>query len=90
MRPASGRPTLPRRSAWAAGRLEAGLDFRAGEDVGPIVFDRCFEGWDGTATLTAPDGFATRIEADATFGKLQIYDAWDYPVHLHRAGDQCQ
>jgi aldose 1-epimerase len=47
--------------------------------VGTIVFDRCFEGWDGTATLTALDGFTTTIEADSVFGKLQIYDAWDYP-----------
>ena len=59
--------------------LEPGLDFRAGTDVDPIVIDRCFEGWDGKATLTAPDGFTTTIEADATFGKLQIYDAWNYP-----------
>lgn len=59
--------------------LEPGLDFRAGQDIDPIVLDRCFEGWDGKATLTAPDGFTTTIEADATFGKLQIYDAWNYP-----------
>ena len=59
--------------------LEPGLDFRAGQDVDPMVLDRCFEGWDGRAILTAPDGFATTIEADAVFGKLQVYDAWDYP-----------
>ena len=72
-------PDAPDAVGMGSGRLEAGLDFRAGEDIGPIVFDRCFEGWDGTATLIAPDGFTTRIQADATFGKLQIYDAWDYP-----------
>lgn len=61
------------------GPLEPGLDFREGQEVAEIVFDRCFEGWDGIATLTAADGFRTRIEADPIFGKLQIYDAWDYP-----------
>ncbi len=59
--------------------LEVGLDFRGGQDVSGIVFDRCFEGWDGRASLSAADGWTTRIEADGTFGKLQIYDAWDYP-----------
>jgi aldose 1-epimerase len=59
--------------------LEPGLDFRTGQDVEPIVLDRCFEGWNGVATLTAPDGFTTTISADPVFGKLQIYDAWDYP-----------
>ena len=44
-----------------------------------IVLDRCYEGWDGRATLTAPDGTKTVIEADPVFGKLQVYDAWDYP-----------
>lgn len=62
-----------------AGPLEPGSDFRAGQDVGPIVLDRCYEGWDGRATLTAPDGATTVIEAEPVFGKLQIYDAWDYP-----------
>ena len=55
------------------------VDFRRGMDVAPIVLDRCFEGWDGVATLTAPDGSTTVLEAEAVFGKLQIYDAWDYP-----------
>lgn len=59
--------------------LEPGLDFRTGQDVGPIVFDRCFEGWNGIATLVTPDGFTTTISAEPVFGKLQIYDAWDYP-----------
>jgi aldose 1-epimerase len=72
-------PDAPEAVALGCGPIEPGLDFRAGQDVGSIVFDRCFEGWDGPATLTAPDGFTTTIEADATFGKLQIYDAWDYP-----------
>ena len=62
-----------------AGPLVPGLDFRQGQDVGPIVFDRCFEGWNGRATLASVDGTTVTIEADATFGKLQIYDAWDYP-----------
>jgi aldose 1-epimerase len=62
-----------------AGPIEPGLDFREGQDVDPIVLDRCYEGWDGRATLTAPDGVTTVIEADRVFGKLQVYDAWDYP-----------
>lgn len=72
-------PDAPEAVQLGAGPLEPGLDFRRGQDIGAIVFDRCFEGWDGCATLTYPDGAITRIEADATFGKLQIYDAWDYP-----------
>lgn len=62
-----------------AGPIEPGLDFRAGQDLDPIVLDRCYEGWDGRATLTAPDGATTVIEAEPVFGKLQVYDAWDYP-----------
>jgi len=62
-----------------AGPLEPGLDFRQGQDVNPIVLDRCFEGWDGGVTLTMSDGSATWIEASETFSKLQVYDAWDYP-----------
>jgi aldose 1-epimerase len=72
-------PDAPEAVAQGCGALEEGLDFRAGRDVGPLVLDRCFEGWDGRATLTAPDGAVTRIHADATFGKLQVYSAWDYP-----------
>ncbi len=62
-----------------AGPFEPGLDFRQGQDVSAIVLDRCYEGWDGRAMLRAPDGTTTLLEADAVFGKLQIYDAWDYP-----------
>ena len=72
-------PDAPEAVAQAAGRLRRASISAAAADVGPLVLDRCFEGWDGTATLTAPDGFVTRIEADATFGKLQVYSAWDYP-----------
>jgi aldose 1-epimerase len=72
-------PDAPEVVAEGCAPIEPGLDFRTGQDVGPLVLDRCFEGWDGVATLTAPDGFTTRIEADPVFGKLQIYDAWDYP-----------
>jgi len=72
-------PDAPETVAKGCGPLEPRLDFHEGRDVGPIVFDRCFEGWDGTAILTAPDGFTTTIEADPVFGKLQIDDAWDYP-----------
>jgi aldose 1-epimerase len=72
-------PDAPEAVAKGCGPLEPGLDFRAGQDVAPLVLDRCFEGWNGIATLQAPDGFTTRIEADPVFGKLQIYDAWHYP-----------
>jgi aldose 1-epimerase len=72
-------PDAPEAVRLGCGPLEGGLDFRDGQDVNPIVLDRCFEGWNGVATLTTPDGFVTRIKADPVFGKLQIYDAWDYP-----------
>ena len=62
-----------------AGPVEPGLDFREGEDVAGLVLDRCYEGWDGVATLACADGSRTVIEADPVFGKLQVYDAWDYP-----------
>jgi aldose 1-epimerase len=72
-------PDAPEAVGQGCGPLEPGLDFRGGLDVSDIVLDRCFEGWDRTATLTASDGFTTTITADPVFGKLQIYDAWDYP-----------
>lgn len=72
-------PDAPEAVRLGCGPLEPGLDFRDGLDVGDIVLDRCFEGWDGTATLVAPDGFTTTISASPAFGKLQLYDAWDYP-----------
>lgn len=72
-------PDAPEAVNQGAGPLVPGLDFRRGQDVDPITLDRCFEGWDGCATLSTADGLITRIEADATFGKLQVYDAWDYP-----------
>jgi galactose mutarotase-like enzyme len=53
-------PDAPEAVAQSCGPLEDGLDFTAGRDIGPLVLDRCVEGWDGAATLTAPDGFATR------------------------------
>ena len=42
-------PDAPEAVALGAGPLEPGLDFRHGQNVGPIVFDRCFEGWSGLA-----------------------------------------
>ena len=72
-------PDAPEAATSGCGPLEGGLDFTTGQDVAPMVVDRCFEGWDGRASLTAPDGFVTRIEADEVFGKLQVYSAWDYP-----------
>jgi aldose 1-epimerase len=72
-------PDSPEAVAKAAGPIEPGLDFRAGREVAELVLDRCYEGWDGIATLVAADGSKTTIAADATFGKLQVYDAWDYP-----------
>ncbi len=72
-------PDAPEAVNEGAGPVEAGLDFRQGQDVNPITLDRCFEGWDGGATLSTADGMTIRIEAGATFGKLQVYDAWEYP-----------
>ena len=72
-------PDAPEAVGKGAAPLEPGLDFRHGQDISEIVFDRCFEGWDGRATLSTADGWTIRIEGDETFGKLQIYDAWDYP-----------
>ena len=59
--------------------LSEGLDFGKGPDVAEMVVDRLYEGWDGRAELTAPDGFRTGIEADGVLDKMQIYSAWDYP-----------
>jgi len=56
-----------------------GLDFRNGQEILGRGLDRCFDDWDGRAVLTMPDGSATTVEADPVFGKLQLYDAWDYP-----------
>ena len=72
-------PDAPEAVELGAGPIQPGLDFRAGQDADPIVLDRCYEGWDGRATLMAADGVTTVIEADPVFGKLQVYDAWDYP-----------
>jgi aldose 1-epimerase len=72
-------PDAPEAVGQGTGPLVPGLDFRQGQDVSDIVFDRCFEGWDGRAILSMPDGRSVTIEADETFGKLQIYDAWNYP-----------
>ncbi|MGE3830379.1 MAG: hypothetical protein AB7F76_05225 [Parvibaculaceae bacterium] len=72
-------PDSPEAVEQGCGPLEAGLDFRNGQDVSAIVFDRCFEGWDGLAELSYPDGHRTRIEAEGALTRLQIYDAWHYP-----------
>lgn len=72
-------PDGPETVGLGAGPIFSGLDFRAGQDVSSIILDRCYEGWNGVATLAASDGTTTVLEADRVFGKLQIYDAWDYP-----------
>lgn len=72
-------PDAPEVVRQGAGPLVPGLDFREAQDISGIVFDRCFEGWDGCSTLTMADGLTVTIEGDETFGKLQLYDAWDYP-----------
>ncbi len=61
------------------GPMIEGLRFRDGPDVSGMVVDRLYEGWDGRAELTAPDGHRTVITADGALDKLQIYSAWDYP-----------
>jgi aldose 1-epimerase len=72
-------PDAPEAVELGCGPLEAGLDFRPGQDVSSIVLDRCFEGWDGIAELSYPGGQRTRIAAEGALTRLQIYDAWDYP-----------
>ncbi|MEO7223042.1 MAG: hypothetical protein ABIY37_11260 [Devosia sp.] len=72
-------PDEPDAVKHGAGPLVPGLDFRDGVDVDPMIFDRCYEGWNGVATLAAPDGTVTFIEADPVFCKLQIYGPCDYP-----------
>jgi aldose 1-epimerase len=71
-------PDAPEAVDLGCGPLEPGLDFTAGQDVSSIVADRLYEGWDGRAALTAPDGWRTVITADGVLDKLQLYSAWDY------------
>ncbi|CAN5184977.1 aldose 1-epimerase [soil metagenome] len=59
--------------------LTDGLSFADGPDVSEMVVDRLYEGWNGTAVVTAPDGFRTVVEADGALTKLQIYSPWGYP-----------
>ena len=71
-------PDAPEHVGLPAGPIEAGLDFRQGMDAASLVIDRCFEGWAGQAIVTAADGSTTKLVAEPVFGKLQVYDAWDY------------
>ncbi|MEO8667081.1 MAG: hypothetical protein ABI399_01080 [Bauldia sp.] len=72
-------PDAPEAVGEGYGPVVPGLDFTNGLDVDEIVLDRCYEGWDGVARLAAPGGATTVIVADGALGKLQVYDAWDYP-----------
>jgi len=72
-------PDAPEAVRQGAVTASPGLDFNGGQPVIGRGLDRCFDDWDGVATLSVPDGFTTTIEADPVFGKLQLYDAWDYP-----------
>lgn len=56
-----------------------GLDFNAARDLTGFSADRCYEHWDGTATLRYADGRVTTLMASPTFGKLQLYAPWDDP-----------
>ena len=72
-------PDAPEAVAQGCGHMIDGLSFRDGPDVSEMVVDRLYEGWDGRATLIAPDGFRTVIAADGALDKMQIYSAWHYP-----------
>ena len=69
----------PENVTQACGPLADGLSFRDGPDVSEMVVDRLYEGWDGRAVLTYPDGFSTIVTADGSLDKMQIYSAWHYP-----------
>ncbi len=60
-------------------RTPDAIDFNAGLDVAPIVLDRCYEDWDGTARIDRRDGWVTTLKASQAFGKLQILLGWDLP-----------
>jgi aldose 1-epimerase len=72
-------PDAPEAVKRACEPIPPGLDFTDGLDVSEVVLDRLYEGWDGRAELTLPDGWRTVVEADGALSKLQLYSAWDYP-----------
>ena len=47
-------------------------DHRGGRQVGSVVLDNCFTGWDGVAELEGAQ-LSLRLEADATLRHLQVY-----------------
>ncbi len=52
--------------------IPPGWDHSTGRKLGDVALDNCFEGWDGTATLTWPDRGMT-IAADGPFRHLVVY-----------------
>jgi aldose 1-epimerase len=72
-------PDAPENVLLGCGPMDPALDFASGVDVSAIVLDRCFEGWDGVATLEWPDGAAARLSAGGALTRLQIYAPCDYP-----------
>lgn len=72
-------PDGPEAVGLSCAPIPPGLDFSAGPDVSNLVIDRCYEGWEGTAEIIAPDEFCTRVTATGALSRLQIYSAWDYP-----------
>jgi aldose 1-epimerase len=72
-------PDAPEAAVLGCGPLEDGLSFNTGPDVSDMVVDRLYEGWDGRAELTYPDGSQTIVTADGALDKMQIYSPWYYP-----------
>ena len=72
-------PDAPEHVNRGCAALTEGLDFSDGQDAWPLVIDRCFEGWDGEATVSQPDGMEIRLTASDALRRLQVYDPWDYP-----------
>jgi aldose 1-epimerase len=64
----NGADLLPRERAGVPPEWDHG----AGRTIGDVALDNCFEGWDGTATLTWPDRRMT-IEASDIFRHLVVY-----------------
>lgn len=54
--------------------VPAAWDFRAGQCIGDVALDNCFEGWDRQARITWPDrGLALEMSASESLGTLVIF-----------------
>jgi len=52
--------------------VPAAWDHAAGRQVGSVVLDNCFTGWDGQATLVGT-GLSLSLTADTAFRNLQVF-----------------